>query len=148
MARGLDRKHCSEECRRPARVINCEECGDNFRVVPSDKNRRFCSFACYRRSNSETRLEARIGAALQDLGVRFVREHRVGRYSVDFAVVGIKLAIEADGDYWHDAEKDARRDKVLASMGWATVRFGETEVYEADDIHSLVISRLPIEALP
>lgn len=54
-----------------------------------------------------------------------VRELRVGRYAIDFAVPGMMLAIELDGVFWHSfpesEERDRRKDVFLAAHGW-TVR--------------------------
>lgn len=49
------------------------------------------------------------------------RQHEVGRFVVDFAVVKAKLAIEIDGGI-HKlpavAERDAVREKEIVESGW------------------------------
>lgn len=55
----------------------------------------------------------------------YVMEHPVGKYSIDFAWVDLKLAIEIDGEQ-HDTpeaqEHDRIRDEFLASKGWKVKR--------------------------
>ena len=51
----------------------------------------------------------------------------MGPYRVDFAIPELKLAIECDGDQWHnlpdDKARDAKKDMTLARFGWTTVRY-------------------------
>lgn len=46
----------------------------------------------------------------------------VFNYFLDFANPFVKVAIECDGAGWHDAEKDAERDKKLRRAGWTVYR--------------------------
>jgi very-short-patch-repair endonuclease len=145
-AKGKGRKstYCSEACRRPPMFLNCRNCGKEFREVPSVAYRRFCSVACYRRFTGETALESRVRCALELLGVAFEQEYAAGRWSIDFALTAHKVAIEADGDYWHarTIERDARRDRHLARIGWRVVRLGETEVNRAASVSALILDRI------
>jgi very-short-patch-repair endonuclease/endogenous inhibitor of DNA gyrase (YacG/DUF329 family) len=139
---GSKTPYCSEECRRPPIISTCETCGKTIRVVPSS-GRRFCSFACWRRFRGETTLEAKFRAALSAVGVDFVQESSIGRYSVDFAIPTARVVIEVDGAYWHtDPEKDARKDRYLKSRGWTVIRFGEREILDAADLRGLIVRRL------
>lgn len=56
----------------------------------------------------------------------YTREYSVGVYSIDFAWVEKKLAIEIDGDQHQRfnsyKERDERKDKVLAENGWKVMR--------------------------
>ena len=62
----------------------------------------------------------------------FTLQHRVEvagqRFVLDAACEDVKLAIEMDGAAWHGSrvqrEKDIRRDALLATIGWQTLRFG------------------------
>ena len=60
------------------------------------------------------------------LGVRFRRQHPVPPYTLDFACVTLRLAVEVDGDT-HEGG-DGRRDAVLAGAGWRVVRVTNAEV--------------------
>lgn len=61
-------------------------------------------------------------------------QYKLGPYKADFAVPPIRLAIEADGDYWHNSKesqvKDAKRDATLQGYGWTILRFSEMELKE------------------
>lgn len=54
------------------------------------------------------------------------REYPIGRFSIDFAWVHLKKAIEIDGDQHERFEKqresDARKDKTLKDAGWQVLR--------------------------
>lgn len=72
--------------------------------------------------------ENRVALALHFAGFRpwsVQQQYRLGRYRLDFALVGRRIAIEADG-WVHrnapNAERDALRDAELAAMGWRTIR--------------------------
>ena len=53
------------------------------------------------------------------LGVGFRRQVALGRFIADFAAPSARLVVEFDGGY-HAARvrADARRDRVLARLGW------------------------------
>lgn len=48
-----------------------------------------------------TDIEAILADILDELGVVYVREFRIGTYSVDFYVPDCKLSLQSDGGYWH-----------------------------------------------
>jgi very-short-patch-repair endonuclease len=62
----------------------------------------------------------------------FVQQRRITvggeSFVLDAAYEEVKLAVEMDGAAWHGArdqrEKDIRRDALLATIGWQTLRFG------------------------
>lgn len=41
---------------------------------------------------------------------------------VDVAILEYQLAIEYDGLFWHNAERDRVRDEALKGLGWKTIR--------------------------
>ena len=139
--RGRNRSHCSEKCRRPAAIRECKNCGKPFRYVPNS-DKVFCTFACYRRYKGETRLEERVRHALERIGIEFEAQASVGRYAIDFAIPSLRIALEADGVYWHNATKDDRRDRALRKFGWRTVRLSEEEINGSDDLDGLITDRI------
>jgi very-short-patch-repair endonuclease len=62
----------------------------------------------------------------------FMLQHRVEvagrRFVLDAACAEVQLAVEMDGAAWHGSqeqrERDIRRDALLATIGWQTLRFG------------------------
>lgn len=74
-------------------------------------------------------------------------QYPVGRFFVDFGNPAAKVAIECDGHQWHiDAEKDAKRQKEIESMGWSVYRISgsdclkDTEEVE-DECGSITVRR-------
>ena len=61
------------------------------------------------------------------LGARFRRQHPVVPYTLDFACVGLRLAVEVDGPTHLGG--DAARNGFLAGLGWRVVRFSSDEVF-------------------
>lgn len=61
----------------------------------------------------------------------------LGKYKADFAIPAIKLAIECDGDYWHQQPQarahDLMRDKELANYGWQVLRFSEDQLKQNEE---------------
>jgi very-short-patch-repair endonuclease len=71
----------------------------------------------------------------------FVQQRRVAVggevFVVDAAYDEVKLAVEMDGAAWHGSreqrERDIRRDALLATIGWQTLRFGFRQMTSAPD---------------
>jgi len=73
--------------------------------------------------------EQRVWARLRGGGVdgfKVRRQHRIGRYVVDFACVALRLVIEIDGGA-HDRDdvmlRDHLRQTEIEALGWVVVRF-------------------------
>ncbi len=66
------------------------------------------------------------GLRMGRLGVRFRRQHPVPPYTLDFACVTLRVAVEVGGDT--HAGGDGRRDAVLVGAGWRVVRVTNAEV--------------------
>jgi very-short-patch-repair endonuclease len=72
---------------------------------------------------------------------RFSLQHRVevrGRtFFLDAACEEVQLAVEMDGAAWHGSrdqrERDIRRDALLATIGWQTLRFSFTRLTGSPD---------------
>ena len=84
----------------------------------------------------------------------FTLQHRVvvgGQWFVlDAACEEVQLAVELDGAAWHGSreqrERDIRRDALLATIGWQTLRFGFRRAMSAPqdcrhDIRSVYTAR-------
>ena len=65
----------------------------------------------------------------QVAGLKFRRQHPVGRFVLDFYCPSIKLVVEVDGGI-HDSqlERDAARTRALEAYGHQVLRFTNDEV--------------------
>jgi very-short-patch-repair endonuclease len=146
------RAYCSNTCRSkgweskrgPAHPLYtsveraCEMCGRVVAVKPALLSRfRFCSRRCAGSYVSTTwprtsSIEIALRNELQRRGIDFAPEHPVGQYAVDIALPSYRVAIEADGDYWHSRPsqkpKDKRKDTYLQNLGWTVFRFWERDI--------------------
>ncbi|MFO0549917.1 MAG: DUF559 domain-containing protein [Polyangiaceae bacterium] len=69
------------------------------------------------------------------LGVRFNRQHVIGRYIADFCAPSARLVIEVDGaSHANRARADGRRDRYLARLGFRTLRLSDQLV--RDDLQA------------
>ena len=125
--------YCSQECRKKDKRIykNCLNCGKEFFIVRSDPDtRNFCSFVCYRKYKGESSIEKKFREELEKRNIFFNQEVKFGRYSIDF-VVG-NIAIELDGNYWHDKENVKKRDKLkeekIIENNYKFLRFKEKDI--------------------
>jgi len=67
----------------------------------------------------ETELEFILYCLLHAWNMEFLKQQRFGRYVVDAYVPSLKMAVEADGDYWHrDSEKESRRRDRYLERGY------------------------------
>jgi very-short-patch-repair endonuclease len=67
----------------------------------------------------------------QQLGVKFRRQHGIGRYIADFYCAELKLVIELDGDsHYQDGgqEYDQIRDEFMRALGLTVLRFTNRDV--------------------
>ena len=72
-------------------------------------------------------------------GVRFRRQHAIGKYVVDFCSVKSKLVIELDGSqHLEQSEYDIQRSAYLESLGYKVIRFWNDQVM--NDIESVIRS--------
>ena len=62
-------------------------------------------------------------------GVKFRRQHAIGKYIVDFVSIKKKLIIEVDGSqHLEQTEYDAERTRYLESQGYRVVRFWNNQI--------------------
>lgn len=81
----------------------------------------------------ETSIEKAVKNCLIEIGIRFEKEKRFeGIGCVDFFLNEFSIAIECDGEYWHnrpgDKEKDANKDSKLQEKGIKVIRFTEKRI--------------------
>jgi very-short-patch-repair endonuclease len=87
----------------------------------------------------------------QFMGLKFRRQHQIGKYIVDFYCDEKKLIIELDGEV-HESEKqkkhDKTRDKYLTTLGNKVLRFANNRIF--DDIETVLenIANLVFNPLP
>jgi very-short-patch-repair endonuclease len=64
-------------------------------------------------------------------GLRFRRQHPIGKYIVDFVCLEKQLILEIDGgQHAIEIDKDRDRDKWLLAEGYKILRFWNNEVFE------------------
>lgn len=63
-----------------------------------------------------SKLEDRVAAMLDELGIKYKRQLFIGRKSYDFALPG-KVLIEVQGDYWHANPQIYKADDVFEGNG-------------------------------
>ncbi|WP_425653069.1 endonuclease domain-containing protein [Vibrio campbellii] len=88
----------------------------------------------------------------KQLGVKFRRQHGIGRYIVDFYCPELNLVIEIDGDsHFSDEgkEKDTIRDAFMETLGIKVLRFTNEEVMKQTEsvlerLFNLVRSNNPL----
>ncbi|MEK9802069.1 MAG: endonuclease domain-containing protein [Curvibacter sp.] len=87
----------------------------------------------------QTDAEALLWSRLRNrqlLGLKFRRQHPLGRYFADFACIEIGLVIELDGGQHAEStvvDDDTRRKEEMADMGFQTLRFWDNEVLQEAD---------------
>ena len=68
-----------------------------------------------------TKQEKLVQRCIEELGLRYVEQAKLGQYEVDFLLTELDVVVEADGPFGHLAKRDARRDQDLIDMGVAEV---------------------------
>ena len=148
-------RYCSQECmikdRPPSKPRKdrikcaCLQCGKIFYKLPCQMTKgrgQFCSRSCnasyhIRKAslNSPTSIEQALIEELEARNLSYEFQYQFDSWILDFAFPVHKLAIEADGIYWHSlpniVEKDARKDADLQSQGWTVLRFTGDEIRES-----------------
>ena len=96
-------------------------------------NKKLTPFARSLRTN-QTAAEELLWSKLrrkQLLGVQFYRQKPLASYIVDFYCASAGLVIELDGSQHFEAdyqERDAERDRALATLGLLVLRFDNLQV--------------------
>ena len=83
-------------------------------------------------------------------GLKFRRQHKIGRFILDFYCVQSKLAVEVDGSiHAKRVLQDAARTEWLESLGIRVIRYSNDEVIGQPEevcreIHAAAVERLPL----
>jgi len=71
----------------------------------------------------------------QILGLKFRRQHPVGKYILDFACIDVKLVIEVDGSQHNVLQsQDNERTAWLNEQGWKVLRYWNNDVLQSIDV--------------
>ena len=85
--------------------------------------------------------------SLRKIGYNFRRQHPIGPYIADFAILAGKLIVEVDGATHasdEELEHDRRRDNYLSSRRWRIVRIRNEDVFhDVNWVVELVLAHLP-----
>jgi len=162
---GSAKRYCGRACKLAASRVQwpiertnlieytCAECGKQWHDKPSLAYRkRYCSRPCLGaaitqrlRIESPTSIEAATYAALADMGIVFLPQHRIGRWVVDAFLPELGIVVECQGDYHHcnparypngptgviqvkTVERDARRLVDLTEQGYRVVNLWEADI--------------------
>ena len=86
----------------------------------------------------DTRIELALQNELDSRNIFYEKHKRVLRSQPDLCFN--KLAVFADGDYWHNTiknsgkyEQDERQNKMLGENGWLVIRFSEGNIKESPE---------------
>ena len=99
-------------------------------------------------TDSERKLWARL--RMEQLGVKFRRQHPLGSYIADFACLAPKLVVELDGSqHAGQIEYDARRDAFFNSKGFTVLRFPTNEpLTNLDGVLTVIVQHIGAGAPP
>lgn len=104
----------------------------SYKTASPDRYELLKAFARENRRNA-TEAEALLWEYLRNnaLGVKFLRQHVICDYIVDFVSRQDGLVVEVDGSYHSEPlqkKDDIQREQVLEQMGYHVIRFTNEEV--------------------
>ena len=99
-------------------------------------------------TDSERRLWSRL--RMEQLGVKFRRQHPVGNYIADFACLRPKLIVELDGSHHADQiSYDQKRDLFFQDQGFIVLRFASNEPFlNLDGVLTVIAAELAVCGMP
>lgn len=83
----------------------------------------------------DTSIEIALQKRFDALGIKYMRHLPIcGICQPDIVFPDKKVAVQCDGNYWHNyphgTEKDKKQDKILRDNGWNVLRFWGSEIRE------------------
>ena len=81
-------------------------------------------------------------------GAKFVRQHPIGPYVVDFCCRSVRLVIELDGGQHAESTADEVRTRVIEANGYTVIRFWNNDVFDNLDGVLLEIRSALLNARP
>jgi very-short-patch-repair endonuclease len=95
-----------------------------------------------RMTDSERKLWSRL--RMEQLGVKFRRQHPLGNYVADFACLAPKLVVELDGSQHAETPAyDAKRDEFFRERGFVVLRFATDEpLKNIDGVLTVILEQL------
>ena len=89
---------------------------------------KHANFICAKKGH-KTNIERIMEGCLEKLSLHPKFQHYADGLWIDFAFPEYMVAIECDGNYWHqNKDKDRARDKRLKKMGWTVLHFTEDQI--------------------
>ena len=118
-----------------------------YKTASPDRYELLRSFARENRKNM-TLAECVLWEAIRNgnLGHKFLRQHIIGDYIVDFLCRDKKLIIEVDGGY-HAERKQHENDEVraswLESQGYSVIRFSNEQIlHDLDSVLNEIVLKI------
>jgi len=90
-------------------------------------------------------LERKFKDLLDGIGIFYEQQYPIKQFFVDFAIPSLKIAIEVDGNYWHqdkDKARDYLRQKEIEAEGWFVLRYSEDQINECLEEVSKEVSNI------
>ncbi len=124
----------------------CKECGEEFVETVGNRTRNYLygCHGCY--NNYNTSYPEQIIFCWLSKYFKVINNDRkvLNGLEIDIYIPELKLAIEYDGRYWHDDEKDNGKDRAIMEKGLYFVRIRE-ENYKDTEYTVLVAEKNDIE---
>lgn len=84
------------------------------------------------RNKCESYIERRLYDALTSRGYEVNTQVPCGKYRIDLALYGHRIAIECDGKTYHSSleakARDRRKNRYLKAQGWKVMRFSGRQI--------------------
>lgn len=137
--------------------VNCVVCSKEyevspykFRLIQSGEVKPLCNLDCKRMwalkhmKTKRTSIEIKMAEELDKRGIEYEEQFILGnKFALDFYLPEYNVAIECDGDYWHNIPEVKKRDKsknaYVKKCGINLFRFWEHEIN--DDV-SVCVDRI------